>query len=387
MALRDPQRAHRRQKQAQWNYAQSLEDFVQRVGTDYWSVVLTEENLEVARAALKFNQDLVRQNSISVKVGTLAPLDLQEAQSAEATSSANVFTAEANLKTARAQLRQDVMYNPQQTFFPAEIEPSEKPNSHESIAMAEDQSLKLAVMYRPSLAGMREAIRAALMQVQFSENQTLPQLNLGAQIGITDTAGTSRCSPKFGTFGPPPNCVIPTSGGPIIGNRLPFGGIYGDALNNMWNFSFYNYAAVLTFQMPLDNAVARAALAQARVSYEQQRMQYRASLSQAVVEVENALANLYANQKRAQATEQATFYAKQALHDEEVRFRVGMATTHDLLQFQEEEVSAEGNQVQAAVDLENAKLNLEHAQGTLLRAYNIEFQIQSPHDVPWYAKF
>lgn len=375
------------QKQAQWNYGQSLEDFVQRVGGDYWNVVLSEENLEVARAALKFNQDLVRQNSISVKVGTMAPLDLQEAQSAEATASANVFTAEANLKTARAQLRQDVMYNPEQTFFPAEIEPGDAPNPHESIPMAEDRSLKLAVMYRPSLAGMREAIRGALMQVQFAENQTLPQLNLGTQIGVTSTAGNSRCSPRFGSFGPPPNCTIFVSGTPISGNRLPFGGIYGDALDSMWNFSFYNYAAVLTFQMPLDNAVARAALAQARVSYEQQRMQYRAALSQAVVEVENALANLYADQKRAQATEQATFYAKQALHDEEVRFRVGMATTHDLLQFQDEEVLAEGNQVQASVDLENAKLNLQHSQGTLLRAYNIQFQIQSPHDVPWYAKF
>jgi outer membrane protein len=375
------------QKQAQWNYGQSLEDFVQRVGGDYWNVVLTEENLEVARAALKFNQDLVRQNSISVKVGTLAPLDLQEAQSAEATASANVFTAEANLKTARAQLRQDVLYNPEQTFLPAEIEPGDAPNPHESIPMAEDRSLKLAVMYRPSLAGMREAIRGALMQVQFAENQTLPQLNLGTQIGVTSTAGTSRCSPKFGSFGPPPNCTIFAGGTAIAGNRLPFGGIYGDALDSMWNFSFYNYAAVLTFQMPLDNAVPRAALAQARVSYEQQRMQYRAALSQAVVEVENALANLYADQKRAQATEQATFYAKQALHDEEVRFRVGMATTHDLLQFQDEEVLAEGNQVQAAVDLENAKLNLQHAQGTLLRAFNIQFQIQSPHEVPWYAKF
>ncbi len=91
------------------------------------------------------------------------------------------------------------------------------------------------------------------------------------------------------------------------GTRLPFGGIYGDALNKMWNFSFYNYAAVLTFQMPIDNAAARAALAQARVQYEQTRLQYRAQLSAAVVQIENALANLYADQKRAMATEQATF--------------------------------------------------------------------------------
>ena len=376
------------QKQAQWTYEQSLQDLVQSIGGDYWNVVLSEENLEVARAALKFNQDLVRQNSISVRVGTLAPLDLQEAQSASATAEANVFTAEANLKTARSQLRQDVMFNPQGTFLPAEVQPAELPNPHEAISIDEDGSLRTAVEYRPSLASMRESIRSALMQVQYSENQVLPQLNFGAQIGVTNTAGTSKC---FGPFSNPvPDSGTCTPAGSTVkdsGNKLPFGGIYGDALNKMWNFSFYNYAAVVSFQMPLDNASARAALAQARVSYEQTRLQYRAQLSAAVVQIENALANLYADQKRAMATEQATFYARQSLNDENVRFRVGMATTHDLLQFQEEEVQAEGAQVQASVDLENAKINIQHAQGTLLTAYNINFQVQDPHETPWYAEF
>jgi outer membrane protein TolC len=378
------------QKQQQWNYEQSLQDLIQTFASDYWNVVLSEENLDVARAALKFNQDLVRQNSISVKVGTLAPLDLQEAESAAATAEANVFTAIANLKTARAQIRQDVMYNPEGTFLPAEIQPSDLPKPHETLVIDEDASLRAAVEYRPSLAGLRETVRGSLLQVEFAENQTLPQLNLGAQIGVTNTAGHARCSAPL--TGPPGmldsgNCTPGPGFVANSGNRLPFGGIYGDALNKMWNFGFYNYAAVLTFQMPIDNASARAALAQARVSYEQTRLQYRAQLSAAVVQVENALANLYADQKRAQATEQATFYARQSLNDENVRFRVGMATTHDLLQFQEEEVAAEGNQVQSFVDLENAKINLQHAQGTLLTAFNINFQLQDPHETPWYAAF
>ncbi|HLX37213.1 MAG TPA: TolC family protein, partial [Candidatus Binataceae bacterium] len=383
------------QKQAQWTYAQSLQDFIQTVSGDYWNVVLQEENLDVQRAALKFNQDLVRQNGISVKVGTLAPLDLQEAESAAATAAANVFTAEANLKTARAQLRQDVMFNPENTFLPADVEPAEKPAPHDPVTIDENSALETAVEYRPTLSSMREGIRAALLQVQFAENQTLPTLNIGAQIGVTNTAGHARCNTPLTTpmafsgnctpSGDEPGTMMgfPTDSG----SKLPFGGIYGDALNKMWNFGFYNYAAVLSFQFPIDDATARAALAQARVSYEQSRMQYRAQLSAVVVQIENALANLYADVRRAQATEQAYFYARQALNDENVRFRVGMATTHDLLQFQEEEVAADGGQVQAFVDLENAKINLQHAQGTLLQAFNVNFQLQDPHEVPWYATF
>jgi len=379
------------QKQAQWTYGQALQDFVQKIGGDYWNVVLSEENLEVARAALRFNLDLVRQNAISVKVGTLAPIDLQEAQSAAATSEANVYTAEANLKNSRTQLRQDVMLNPYGTFLPEEIQPLTRPNPQEQVGVDEERALELAVQYVPSLGSMREAIRDALLQVKFSENQVLPQLNLGAQFGLTSTAGTTPCQANLGG-GTGGNCetanvrppAVPTPGN---GNRLPFGGIYGDSLDRLWGFSYYNYAAVLTFQMPLDNAVPRAALAQARVLYEQQRVLYRAALSQAVVNVESSIANLYADYKRASATASATYYARQSLHDEQIRFRVGLATTHDLLQFQEEEVSAEGNQVQAEVDLENAKLALAHSDGTLLQEFNINWEVQNPHEVPWYAAF
>jgi outer membrane protein TolC len=288
-------------------------------------------------------------------------------------------------------LRQDIMLNPGNTFIPAEIEPATRPNPKMEVAESEERALELAVQYRPSLAGMREAIRSALLQVKFSENQSLPQLNLGTQFGLTSTAGTTPCT-TFGTSNPSGNCNtgIPNPNPPpasIIGNKLPFGGIYGDALNRLGTFSFYNYAAVLSFQMPLDNAVARAQLAQARVLYEQSRMSYRASLSQAVVDVETAISDIYADVKRAQATAQATYYARQALHDEEVRFRVGLATTHDLLQFQEEEVQAEGNEVQAEVDLENARLALWHAEGTLLMAFQVDFQLQNPSETPWYAAF
>ena len=377
------------QKQAQWTYGQALQDFVQKIGGDYWNVVLSEENLQVARAALRFNLDLVRQNAISLKVGTLAPIDLQEAQSAAATSEANVYTAEANLKNSRTQLRQDVMLNPYGTFLPEEIQPLTRPNPQEQTVVDEERALELAVQYVPSLGSMREAIRDALLQVKFSENQVLPQLNLGAQFGLTSTAGTTPCEvSSFSSSTGTGNCTVPTTP-PVAhnGNKLPFGGIYGDALDRLWGFTYYNYAAVLTFQMPLDNAVPRAALAQARVQYEQQRVLYRAALSQTVVNVESSLANLYADYKRAAATASATYYARESLHDEQIRFRVGMATTHDLLQFQEEEVSAEGDQVQAEVDLENAKLALAHSDGTLLRQFNIDWEVQNPHEVPWYAAF
>jgi len=374
------------QKASQWNMEQTIEDFVLRIGTDYWNVVDAEENLQVAEYALRLNSDLVRQNRISLQVGTLAPIDLQEAQSAEATSAANVYTAQAAQRAARAALRQDVMMNPSSTFVPQEIEPTDKPNPAREMNPNEEVALETAIQYRPSLEAMREGIRGALMQVKFSENQTLPQLNVGAQFGLTSTAGTAHCVRNI-TALTSGNCAA-TPLVPGSGTKLnQFSGIYGDALNRLFGTSFYNYAAVLNFEYPIDNAAARSVLAQTRVQYESLRMQYRASISTAVVAVQTALANLEADQKRVQATREATYYAAQSLHDEEIRFKVGMATTHDLLQFQEQLISAQGNQVQAEVDLEDARLSLEHEQGTLLRGFQINFELQDPHRSPWYSKF
>jgi outer membrane protein len=374
------------QLQAQWNYAQQLENFVRQVANDYWNVVLAEEKLRVAAEALKFNQDLVRQNAISLKVGTLAPIDLQEAQSAAATSEANLYSAQAELKTAREVLREDVMLNPAHTFLPRRIEPAERPNPNEPVKFEEERSLERAVEYRPALAAMRQAVRTAEFQVKFQKNQLLPQFDLNAQFGLSSLGGDTLCGPAFGLPASTLNCVSPQQ--PAGGFRLPFSGAYAETLNRMFGTRFYNYGVQLSFEMPLNNAPIRAALAQARIGYEQARMQYRNEISRVVVEVENSLANLTAAIRRVRATHAATEYARQSLHDEQVRFRVGIATTHDLLQYQNALVAAEGQEVQADIDLENAKVDLRHASGRLLHSYQINFQVQNPRPArPWYALF
>ena len=81
------------QRSSQWNYSSSVNDFVQRIGNDYWGVVAAEENLQVAQSALKFNADLVRVNGDNVRLGMMAAVNLSQALSAAATARANVSAA------------------------------------------------------------------------------------------------------------------------------------------------------------------------------------------------------------------------------------------------------------------------------------------------------
>ncbi|MFZ2064119.1 MAG: TolC family protein [Candidatus Binatus sp.] len=378
------------QRSSQWNYASSVNDFVQRIGNDYWGVVQAGENLQVAQSALKFNTDLVRVNRENVRLGMMAGVNLAEALSAAATARANVSAAKAGLEIARTTLRQDVAANHAGAMLAAEIEPLQRPDTRYGPIEPDSDAFKQMLEYSPALAGLREAIRSALIQVKYAENQTLPQLNLGVQFGVTSVAGNSKCTTS-GTVPAFANCFSPS--GPTVppgsdnGALLPFGGDYGTALNGLFDFKFYDYAAVLGFSMPLDNAAPKAALAQAHVAYDQSRLQYRQALYQAVLQVKSALANLTAYQEQVDATAEATNYAQKSLHDTEAQYRVGTATTNTLLQFQSNLVTAQGNEVQADVGLENARLALWHAEGTLLGQFNIDFQVQNPRQSPWYSRF
>src|SRR5208282_3032884 len=160
--------------------------------------------------------------------------------------------------TARVTLREDVMLNLARTFLPQQIEPADSPRP-DQVPVDEEQSLELAMEYRPELAAMRESIRGMLLQVRYAENQTLPQVNLGSQFGLAANAGTTECLATLN--GAPGNCTAQTGSGSVPGAQLPFGGIYGDALNRLWGFSFYNYAITLDIQQPLMNDATKAALA------------------------------------------------------------------------------------------------------------------------------
>ena len=371
------------QKQSQYNLEQHLSDFVLQVGTDYWNVVRAEQNLRVTTGALKLAQDLLNLNLASLRLGMVAQIDVQEAQAETENWHAALSAAQNTLAIAHSALRQDVMLNPNRAFLSEQIEPSDTPMSAGNLKLDDEQSLEEAMENRPELAAMREAIRSMLLRVRFAENQTLPQLNIGARFGVNSTAGSGNCF-HYHDVGVQ-NCVV--SGGGSTGTTLPLRGIYGDALNRIWNFSYYDYALGINLEVPLSNDYANATLSQVRIEFDQARLRYDEQVSQIASSVETALSTVRTSAERVHATAAGSDYARAALRAEEARYRGGESDTHELLQYQQELISALANQVQAQLDLEIAKLSLKHAEGTLLRAFQINFTLEDPHRSSWYSRF
>ncbi len=96
---------------------------------------------------------------------------------------------------------------------------------------------------------------------------------------------------------------------------------------------------------------------------------------------------MIANYKVARATKLATEYAAKSLRDDQERFRVGMATTHELLQYQDALIAAQGNEVPAEVDYETAKLTSNTPRALCCGLQRELSSAQAPDVKPWYAQF
>jgi outer membrane protein TolC len=135
------------------------------------------------------------------------------------------------------------------------------------------------------------------------------------------------------------------------------------------------------------NDSANAALAQTRIENYQEQLHYRDQVTQIVAEVQTALGTVRAAATSAEATKAQAAYALEALVAETARYNTGLADTHELLQYQSELVTAQGNRAEAQVGLQLAGLRLLHAQGILLRTFQISFTIQDPRPKAWYTSF
>jgi outer membrane protein TolC len=169
--------------------------------------------------------------------------------------------------------------------------------------------------------------------------------------------------------------------------QTPFTGDYGKALDRLASTDFYSYSAGLQLEIPLANAQAKAQYAQAKIDAESSELNRRQLLSDVTLEVSRAVSDVVTNVKRLSATHLATQLAQQNLSDQTRRLEVGMATTKDILDFQDQLTTARGNEVQAQTDYNVSLAELARSQGTLLDQYSVVVEVPGKHFVPWWARF
>jgi outer membrane protein TolC len=319
---------------------------VANVRNAYWDLVFARSAVDVARRALDLAERLVADNQARVEVGTLAPLDIVQAQAEAATRRQTLAAAEATASTADLSLKRFLVNSTEDPLWRQEIVPVDVP-SLEPPPTDVEGAVRRAIAERTDIATSRKNLETNDVNLRFFRNQSLPALDLNASYGAQGLGGTSYIRQGSGL------------GSTIIGT-IPGG--YTDALAFIRDRTFPTWNVSMTLSYPVMGNQAEAQYARARVQRQQAQTRLRALEVQIAAEVANAAFNVQANLRRVEAAIAARELAQKRLDAEQSRFEVGLTTNYFVVQAQRDLRDAENTELRALADYRKSLVNYERAQ-------------------------
>lgn len=310
----------------------------------YWDLVFARSSVDVAERALQLADKLVEDNRARVEVGTLAPLDIVQAEAESATRRQALAVAEATLQTAELALKRYIVTGTQDPLWRQELRPVDLP-SLEPAPTDIEGAVRRSLERRTDLVSARKNIQSSDVSLRYFRGQTLPELDLTASYAAQGIGGTSI---RRGSLG-----------GDII-ETIPGG--YTDALRLLTNRDFPSWNVQLTLSYNLFGSQADAQHARARVQKNQSLARLRALELQVATEVTNAALSVQSNLKRVEAAVAARELAEKRLEAEHSKFEVGMSTNFFVVQAQRDLRDAQNAELRALADYRKSLVVFERVQ-------------------------
>lgn len=358
---------------ARKQYEAALADLVRGVEDAYWAVLGAVENVKAQEQGVVAARELLRQNEGKFEVGTVPRTAVLEAQAELARREADLIQAQSLSQIAADSLRAVINAPAADEAVLLNIEPADAPVV-EPVELDLDRSLARALENRPEIDAARMVLEQSAMHLAVAQNQLLPRLDAVGSIGTNGLAGTSRPS------------ELPFPGDP--GSEDPgFVGSEVDAWKLLADGRFYTYVMGLTVEVPLDNAQARADYSLSRVNVDRARLDLRRLQEEITLEVKRAATNLESDVKSISARRLARELAEENVRNQQARYDVGLATTKDLLDFQDHLTQARAAEIRALTQYRVHLAELRRVEGSLLTAHGIEFEEFEDERSPWWARF
>jgi outer membrane protein TolC len=310
----------------------------------YWDLIYAIEAAEVAEGSLALAAKLVQDNQARVEVGTLAPLDVVQAQAEEATRRQAVAQTAAARRTAELALKRLIVSGTDDPYWTASLTPVDRPTySAEPVDVA--GAVTRALNTRTDLEQARRQLQANAVSLRSLSDQRLPALDLTTGYGLAGIGGTQFVRQGLGGQ---------------ISQTIPSG--YSDALRILANQDAPTWNVGLSFSYPIGSSPAEANLARARLQQRQTIAQNRQLELQIATEVTTAALQVEATRERLQAATAAQELAGRRLEAEQSRFEVGLSTNFFVVQAQRDLRDAQNAQLRALLDYRQAQVAFERVQ-------------------------
>lgn len=327
---------------------QTVTNTLANVRNAYWDYVFAIQSVEVSRQSLSLAEELVRNNQTRVEIGTMAPIDVVQAQSQAAAQRQTLVTAEGTARTAEIALKRLVVSGTSDPLWTSTLDPVDRPGFSPA-PIDVNAAVQRATTTRTDVLTAKKNLEANAITLHLLQNQTLPQADLLAHYATTGIGGT-----QFITTG---NGVNRDVTGTIPGG-------YFDALSTLFKQKLPTWSFSVNISYPLGMSAAQASVARAKIQQNQIDAQLRqidlavaSDVSNAAVQVQNAA-------ERVQASQVARDLAQQQLDAENSKFGVGMSTNFLVVQAQRDLATARNNELQAILAYRKAVVEFERVQQT-----------------------
>ena len=317
---------------------QTAIEVINNVQKKYWELVKAVEDLKVRNKSLERAKDLLRNNRIQAKVGTLAPIDVLEAEEGVAKQVEGVIVEENNVENKEDELKQIMNLKRDSILSDASIIPLDKP-SFEIRKVSLDESIEIAIGNRPELLVQNLDIENAKINVKQKRNQLLPKLDFEAGIRYSGLSANK-----------------------------------GNSLDSTFSEKFQSEFFGVALEVPVGNREARNNYSKARLETTRSIMRRSRIEQDVIVEVRMAVRQIKTNIERVKASTKAKELAQERLEAEEKKFKVGRTTSLEVVRAQENLAIAEGRATNAIVDYQISLGDLEAVQGTILAKNSITIE-------------
>ena len=310
----------------------------------YWDLVGATESLAVSRQALENARRLLDINQKRLEIGTAAQIDVLQAKAGVATRQSDMVSSLAQVEDASDMLKNLLGMRDGGRFSQAQIAPIDRPASGsfqpldpESSAATLQASIDLALEKRPEVHMSEFQIESAELEELRTRRDMLPQFDL------------------TGSY---------SQGGRDHKLRQTLYGIR-DKQDESYSYGFQG-------AIPIGNRAARGAYHRAQLTRHEMEQRKAQTLQGLALNVHLAHRHVETNRILLESARQARHLQEANVTAEEKRLQLGVTTSFQVLQVQEELTAARTQEVQAEIALEKARVELLLAEGRLLEDLGVE---------------
>lgn len=316
-------------------FRQRVIDVVARVRDAYWNYVFTIEEDKVQHDALVLARDLLELNRKKLDAGVISPLEVTQAEAGVAAREDNVIVSARLIRDQENALKQ-LIYSDMARVLDVRLHPVDPPTVNLR-PIDVKQAIAVALKKRPEMEQIRTELEKLAVEVKYTRNQTLPQVDLQGSYGVNGLNGNS-----------------------------------GGSIDDAATFDNPSWSVGAALELPLWNRKNKSEAEIAGLRKKQALSRLKQTEQRIVAEVDNACRKVQSGLKRVEATQASRKAAQEALEAEQTKLRNGASTSHTVLEFQEDLTQARTAEVQALVEYNKSLNDLARVQGTLLEELKIE---------------